>query len=317
MQPTASVFVAGHRGLIGSAVLRQLDRRGHRNVVVAERSALDLADGPAVARFLHSAQPEYVVLAAGKVGGIVANKTQPADFIDTNLAIQGNVLRAARDAGVKRLIFFGSSCMYPRECAQPMAETALYTGHPEPTSMAYAVAKLAGVQTCLAYNAQYGAGRFVPVIPNSAFGPQDDFDPASGHVLSALIARFHAAKMSGAPSVTLWGTGTPRREFVYADDIADACLDLLDADLSAVELPLNLGSGDDFSIRELAERIATVVGYVGRIEWDTTKPDGAPRKLLDCARLRALGWRPRTSFDAALRATYAWYVDHAATGIPA
>lgn len=317
MQPTASVFVAGHRGLIGSAVQRQLDRRGHRNVVVAERSVLDLADGPAVARFFQSAHPEYVVLAAGKVGGIVANKTQPADFIDANLAIQANVLRAARDAGVKRLIFFGSSCMYPRECPQPMAETALYTGHPEPTSMAYAVAKLAGVQTCLAYNAQYGAGRFIPIIPNSAFGPHDDFDPTSGHVLSALIARFHAAKASGAASVTLWGSGTPRREFVFADDIADACLHLLEADLSTVELPLNLGSGDDFSIRELAERIATVVGYAGRIEWDTTKPDGAPRKLLDSTRIRALGWRSRTSFEDALRATYDWYVNHAVTGTPA
>jgi GDP-L-fucose synthase len=207
--------------------------------------------------------------------------------------------------------------MYPRECAQPMAESALYTGHPEPTSMAYAVAKLAGVQTCLAYNAQYGEGRFVPVIPNSAFGPNDDFDPATGHVLSALIARFHAARTSGAASVTLWGTGAPRREFVFADDIADACISLLTADLGAVELPLNLGSGDDFSIRELAGRIATATGYGGRILWDTTKPDGAPRKLLDSTRIRALGWRSRTSFDDALRATYDWYVKHAVTGTPA
>lgn len=291
-------------------MVRRLRNAGYRNLIVADHDALELTDNTAVTRFFAQHRPDYVVLAAGKVGGIVANQTFPGDFLDTNLAIQLNVLTAARDAGVRRLILFGSSCMYPRECAQPMAEEALYTGHPEPTSMAYAVAKLAGVQLCLAYNQQHGAGRFIPVIPNSAFGPNDDFDPSSGHVLSALISRFHAAKASGARNVVLWGTGKPRREFVYADDIADGCLALLTGDVSGLTLPVNLGSGQDFSIRELAERIAAVVGFDGAIEWDTAKPDGAPRKLLDSTRLRAFGWAPQADFEAALRTTYLWYLEH-------
>jgi GDP-L-fucose synthase len=230
--------------------------------------------------------------------------------MNANLAIQLNVLKAAHLSGVRKLIFFASSCMYPRECPQPMSETALLTGYPEPTSLAYAISKLAGMQMCLAYNQQYGEQRFIPVIPNSAFGPNDNFDPKSGHVLSSLIRRFHEARTTGKQSLTLWGSGTPRREFVHADDIADACIALLVGDANSLALPLNLGTGRDFSIRELAETIARVIGYSGAIEWDTSKPDGAPKKLLDSARLRAFGWQPAVDFEEGLKTTYQWYLDN-------
>lgn len=311
MDKSSRIYVAGHAGLIGSAVVRRLERGGSANVITAPHRDLELTDAQAVDRFFNSAKPDYVILAAGRVGGIVENQTYPADFLNTNLAIQLNVLRAAHRAGVRKLILFASSCMYPRECPQPMSETALFSGYPEPTSLAYAVSKLAGLQMCLAYNQQYGEQRFIPVIPNSAFGPNDNFDPKSGHVLSALIRRFHEARQAGAPSVTLWGSGNPRREFIHADDIADACLALLEGDVSQLQFPLNLGTGKDFSIRELAETIARVIGYSGTIEWDASKPDGAPRKLLDSSRLRAFGWRPAVDFEDGLRSTYQWYLDNA------
>ena len=313
MDKSSRIYVAGHTGLIGSAVVRRLERGGAANVITASHRDLELTDALAVDRFFDSVRPEYVVLAAGRVGGIIENQTYPADFMDTNLAIQLNVLRAAHRAGVRKLILFASSCMYPRECPQPMPETALFSGYPEPTSLAYAVSKLAGMQMCLAYNQQYGEKRFIPVIPNSAFGPNDNFDPKSGHVLSALIRRFHEARETGAPSVTLWGSGNPRREFIHADDIADACLALLEGNTSQLQFPLNLGTGKDFSIRELAETIANVVGYAGNLEWDTSKPDGAPRKLLDSSRLLAFGWRPNVDFTAGLKSTYQWYLDSMAT----
>jgi len=313
MDADAPVYIAGHRGLIGSAMVRKLRGAGYHNLILARRDELELTDKIAVERFFTECSPEFVVLVAGRVGGIIENKTYPADFIDTNLAIQLNMLRAAQRAGVKKLVFFASSCMYPRECPQPMAETALLSGHPEPTSMAYAISKLAGLQMCMAYNQQYGSQRFIPVIPNSAFGPNDNFNPESGHVLSALIRRFHEAKESDAPSVTLWGSGKPRREFIHADDIADATLFLLRADVSNLELPLNLGTGVDFSIRELAARIAEIVGYASRVEWDRTKPDGAPRKLLDSSRIKDFGWQPSVDFDQGLRETYQWYVENIAS----
>jgi len=313
MDKSSRIYVAGHTGLIGSAVVRKLTYGGFTNVATASHRDLELTDTMAVERFFDSTRPEYVVLAAGRVGGIVENQTYPADFMNTNLAIQLNVLRAAHRAGVRKLILFASSCMYPRECPQPMPETALFSGHPEPTSLAYAVSKLAGMQMCLAYNQQYGEKRFIPVIPNSAFGPNDNFDPKSGHVLSALIRRFHEAKATGAPSVTLWGSGNPRREFIHADDIADACLTLLEDDTSQLQFPLNLGTGKDFSIRELAEAIASVVGYTGKLEWDASKPDGAPRKLLDSSRLLAFGWRSKVNFTAGLKSTYQWYLDSMTT----
>lgn len=317
MEKGARIFVCGHAGLIGSAIHRRLEREGYSQIITAPRSQLDLQDAARVSRFFEEYQPQYVVLAAGRVGGIVENQTSPADFMDENIAIQLNVLKAARKYGVTKLILFGSSCMYPRECPQPMAEEVLLSAKPEPTSLPYAISKLAGTYMCLAYNKQYGDKRFIPVIPNSAYGPNDNFNPKSGHVLSALMSRFHEAKASGAESVTLWGSGSPRREFVHADDIADACLYLLQQDVSALEFPLNIGVGSDISIKELAEAIVDIVGYKGRLEWDRSKPDGAPRKLLDSSRLRSFGWEPKTSFDDGLRNTYEWYrqqVQSAATG---
>lgn len=304
----ARIFVAGHRGLVGSALLRALRAQRHSDVVTRARTELDLADAAAVDGFFDRERPQYVLLAAGRVGGIVANRDFPADFIAENLAIQLNVIRAAHRTGVRRTIFFASSCMYPREAPQPMGEELLLTGRPEETSIAYAMAKLAGTQMCLAYNRQYGAGRFVPVIPNSVYGPNDNFDPASGHVLSALIHRFHAARAGGDPAVTLWGSGSPRREFLFADDLAAACIALLDMDLGRVELPLNIGVGEDVSIRELAELIRGAVGYSGRIEWDRSKPDGVPRKFLDSSRIHALGWTPVTPLADGIRRTYEWYL---------
>jgi GDP-L-fucose synthase len=309
MDKSSRIYVAGHTGLIGTAVLRALERSGFSNVITASHRELELTDTLSVDGFFDSLKPEFVVLAAGRVGGIVENQTYPADFMNTNLAIQLNVLRAAHRVGVQKLILFASSCMYPRECPQPMQESALYSGYPEPTSLAYAVSKLAGMQMCLAYNQQYGEKRFIPVIPNSAFGPNDNFDPKSGHVLSSLMRRFHEAKEANAPSMTLWGSGNPRREFIHADDIAGACLVLLQGDTSQLQFPLNLGTGKDFSIRELAENIATVVGYKGKLEWDTSLPDGAPRKMLDSSRLLTLGWRPSVDLANGLKSTYQWYLD--------
>lgn len=312
MTPNDSIYIAGHTGLIGSALLRRLQRDGVANIITARHQELELTDAPAVDRFFEKTKPAYVLLAAGRVGSIADNRAFPADFIATNLAIQSHVLKAAHRSGVKKLILFASSCMYPRECPQPMAETALMTGVPEPTSMAYAISKLAGVQLCLAYNQQYGAQKFIPVIPNTAFGPNDNFDIQKGHVLSVLLRRFHEAKQAMAPVITLWGSGTPRREFIHVDDIADACLALLRGDTNSLTFPLNLGTGTDLSIRELAEKIASLVGYAGRIEWDTTKPDGAPRKLLDSSRMHAFGWNPATDFDAELKDTYLWFLEHIA-----
>lgn len=308
LEKNSRIYVAGHRGLIGSAFVRRFQTEGYQNLIVRDHASLDLTDAAQVQSFFDDQHPELVVMAAGKVGGIVENKTYPADFITQNLAIQLNVIRSAHLAGVKRLIFFGSSCMYPRECAQPMAEDALLTGKPEPTSIAYGMAKLTGAQMCLSYNQQYGQGRFLPVIPNSVYGANDNFDPASGHVLSALINRFHTAKQNGSTKVTLWGTGSPRREFLYSDDLVSACLTLLQTDPDNIELPINIGPGEDVSIKELAELVTDVVGYAGGIEWDTTKPDGSPRKLLESGRMKAMGWSAKTALKDGIRQTYDWYL---------
>lgn len=311
LDKSTRIYVAGHKGLIGSALVRRLEAAGHTDIVTVPRGELDLTRAGDVRAFFERAKPEVVLLAAGRVGGIVENQRIPETFITENLAIQLNVMGAARDTGVERLVFFASSCMYPRECPQPMAEDALLTGKPEETSLPYAISKLAGLHTCLAYNKQYEKTRFLPVIPNSAYGPNDDFDPRSSHVLSALMRRMHEAKRDRAPFVELWGTGTPRREFVHADDIADACCFLLQQDPAAIPLPLNIGIGVDYSIRELAELIARVVDYRGDLKWNTSKPDGAPRKLLDSSRLQALGWRPRVGLEEGLRSTYEWYLRNA------
>lgn len=306
--PGTRIFVAGHRGLIGSALVRRLARDGHTRVIVRTRDELDLGDPIAVEAFFMDEEPEVVLLAAGKVAGILMNREFPADMLDQNLRIQMAVLGAARRHGAARVVFFGSSCMYPRDCPQPMAEDMLLAGKLEPTSSAYAVAKLAGVEACLAYDRQDKTRRFLPLIPNSVYGPGDDFDPRSAHVLSSLIHKLHRAKVEGADSLTLWGTGTPRRELIHADDLADAVLFLLRREGEPLELPLNIGTGVDHSIRELAEAVARVVGYSGRLAWDTTKPDGAPRKLLDSSRLRRAHWAPSVDLEDGLRMTYQWYL---------
>jgi len=313
MNKSDRILIAGHTGLIGSALTHRLQEKGFTNLLLPGRSEMDLTDAVAVDRFFDQHSPDYVLLAAGKVGGIIENQTYPADFMNTNLAIQLNVLKAAHRSGVRKLIMFASSCMYPHDCPQPMAEEALLSGRPEPTSIAYAISKLAGLQMCLAYNQQYGEQRFIPVIPNSAFGPNDNFDPKSGHVLSALIRRIHNAREIGEPTLTLWGSGTPRREFIHSYDIAYACIALLIGDTSLLKLPLNLGTGRDFSILELAETIAGVIGYKGALQWDTSKPDGAPRKLLDSSRILDFGWQPVVDFEEGLRSTYQWYLDNELT----
>ncbi len=310
MNLNSCIHVAGHTGLIGSAIVNKLQSLNYSNITTRIHNELDLTNKNQVEFFFSEQLPEYVVLTAGKVGGIVENKTYPADFINTNLSIQLNVLQAAQKYKVKKLIFFGSSCMYPRECVQPMPEESILTGMPEPTSIAYAISKLAGMQICLAYNQQYNEKRFIPIIPNSAFGPGDNFDPDSGHVLSSLIRKFHAAKETGNASITLWGSGNPRREFVYSEDIATAVIALLEGDTSELQLPINIGTGRDYSIKELAEIIAEVVGYMGDIEWDTTKPDGAPAKLLDSKRILKFGWRPENEFKNAVKKTYQWYLQN-------
>lgn len=309
MHKTDKIYIAGHTGLIGSSVVRRLQREGYGNLLMVGHEDLELTDSKAVDRFFDQHHPAYVILAAGKVGGIVENQTYPADFMVKNLSVQLNVLTAAHRTGVRKLLLFASSCMYPRECPQPMPESALLSGIPEPTSLAYAISKMAGMQMCLAYNKQYGEQRFIPVIPNSVFGPHDNFDPESGHVLSALIRRFHEAHASGAESLLLWGSGSPRREFIHADDVAAACLMLLSQDTTALSLPLNIGSGKDYSIKELAKIIARVVGYKGGVQWDTSKPDGAPRKLLDSSRMQAFGWYPSESFEDGIAGTYRWYLE--------
>jgi GDP-L-fucose synthase len=307
MDKNAPILIAGHTGLIGSAFTRLLEARGYDNLLLPGHAELELADAQAVDAYFARHRPEYVVLAAGQSGGILRNQHFPADLMRANLAIQSSVLEAAHRHQARRLIFFASSCMYPRECPQPMAEESLLSGQPEPTSIAYATAKLAGLQLCLAYNRQYGETRFIPVIPNSVYGPGDNFDPASGHVLSALLRRFHEAAQAGQAEIVLWGSGTPRREFLHADDLAEACLRLLQHEGEELPLPINVGPGQDVSIRDLAEAIAGATDYRGHIAWDAEKPDGAPRKLLDSSRIRALGWEPRVSLAQGIQELYAWY----------
>jgi GDP-L-fucose synthase len=308
MERASKIYVAGHTGLIGSAICRVLSRHGYFNVITRPSKELDLRRQDSVERFFKKERPKYVVLAAGRVGGILENKTFPATLIIDNLAIQLNVLQAAAASGVERLIFFGSSCMYPREARQPMREDSLLTGSPEPTSISYAVAKLSGVQMCLSLNQQLGKQIFLPVIPNSTYGPFDNFDPASSHVLSALIHRFVEATQTGAPSLTLWGSGRAKREFIYADDVAEACMMFLARDVPVPVLPLNLGSGTEVSISDLAQMIASVTGFTGAIQWDLQKPDGAPRKLLDSSNVTALGWSPKVDLPLGLAKTHQWYL---------
>lgn len=309
MEKTAHVFVAGHRGLVGSAIVRALQKAGYANILTRTRQALDLTDRPAVDLFFRSERPDYIFLAAAKVGGILANDTYPADFIRENLAIELNVIDAAFHAGVKKLLFLGSSCIYPRLAPQPMKEDCLLMGELEPTNEPYALAKIAGIKLCQAYNRQYGTN-YISVMPTNLYGPGDNFHPQNNHVLPALIRKFHEAKENGAPSVVVWGTGTPRREFLHVDDLADACLFLMNNyDRSDI---INIGVGKDLTIRELAELIQDVVGYTGELVFDATKPDGTPRKLLDVSRLTTMGWKARIQLREGLEQTYRWYLSQTA-----
>ncbi len=302
-----AIFVAGHRGLVGSAVVRKLLERGYENLLLRTRSELDLTDQTAVRAFFESERPDHVVLAAAKVGGILANSTFPADFIYQNLAIEVNIIHEAWRAGVKKLLFLGSSCIYPKLAPQPLKEEYLLTSSLEPTNEAYAIAKIAGLKMCECYNRQYGA-RFISVMPTNLYGPGDNFDLNTSHVLPAMIRKFHEAKTRGEESVTLWGTGTPRREFLHVDDLADACVFLLERYEEAGFL--NIGVGEDVTIRELAELVRRIVGFGGTVLWDSTKPDGTPRKLLDVSKLKALGWSASTSLEAGIVNTYGWYLEH-------
>lgn len=309
LSPEAKVYVAGHRGLAGSAIWRHLESRGQRLVGRTSRE-LDLRDRDAVDAFFDVERPEVVVLAAAKVGGIVANNTYPADFLSENLRIQVNVLDAAARVGVERLLFLGSSCIYPRLAEQPIREDSLLTGLLEPTNDAYAIAKISGVLQVQALRRQHGV-HYISAMPTNLYGPGDNFDLETSHVLPALIRRFHEAKASGAASVELWGTGTPRREFMHVDDLATGVVALLER-YDEPE-PINLGLGDDVSIREVAEIVADVVGYAGALAFDPTRPDGTPRKLLDVSKAHALGWKAEIGLRDGIRSTYEWYVQNAAT----
>ncbi len=319
MDKNAKIFIAGHRGLVGSAILRQLQQQGFANLVTRTRQELDLTDAAAVRAFFAAERPEHVVLAAAKVGGIAANSAQPWDFIAENLAVELNVLRSALEAGVDRLLFLGSSCIYPRLAPQPMREEHLLTGALEPTNRPYALAKIAGIELCWSANRQHGR-RWLAVMPTNLYGPGDTYAPEAGHVIPALLRRFHEAKLRGDPQVAVWGTGTPRREFLYSDDMAEACVFLLtlpeerylpllgDTGLSEERFapPLvNIGAGADITIRELAELVQKTVGYAGELVFDTSRPDGTPRKLLDVSRLAQAGWTAHTPLHEGLALAYA------------
>jgi GDP-L-fucose synthase len=304
MESGARIYIAGHRGLVGSAICRKLKENGYTNLIRRTRRELDLERQADVESFFRDEKPEYVFVAAAKVGGIWANHVFPADFIYSNLMVQTNVIHAAYGSGVKKLLFLGSSCIYPKHCPQPMKEEHLLTGPLEPTNEPYAVAKIAGIVTCQSYNRQYGTN-YISVMPTNLYGPNDNFDLETSHALAALIRKFHDAKLKSDPSVTLWGTGSPRREFLHVDDLADACVFLMNHyDDSQI---INIGYGEDISIADLALLIKGIVGYVGEIEYDSDKPDGTPQKLLDSSRLRGLGWKPKLSLEEGIKKTYTWY----------
>jgi GDP-L-fucose synthase len=318
MKPDSRIYIAGHRGLVGSAIVRNLRAKGYTNLLLRTHAELDLTDAAATEAFFAEHKPEYVFLAAARVGGIVANNSYPAEFIRDNLVIQNNVIHSAWRHGVKRLMFLGSSCIYPKMAPQPMREDCLLTGPLEPTNRPYALAKIAGIEMCWSYNRQYGT-KYLAVMPTNLYGPGDNYHPENSHVIPALLRKFHEAKQRGDRTVTIWGTGTPRREFLYSDDMADACVflinlpddkyeSLLGSDESKTgrfEPPLvNVGVGEDVTIRELAELVGKVVGFDGDLVFDTTKPDGTPRKLMDVSRINAIGWRATTSLEDGLASAY-------------
>jgi GDP-L-fucose synthase len=309
MDVNARVFVAGHRGLVGSALMRRLESSGARHVLTATRDELDLRDQAAVNAWFGANRPDYVFLTAGTVGGIVANTMRPADFIHDNVMIAANVMHAAHRSGVRKLLFLGSSCAYPRAAPQPMNEDQLLGGPLEPTSEPYAIAKIAGIKLCEAYRKQHGSS-FISAIPATMYGPNDNFDPVQSHVMSALIRRFHEAKLNSNPVVVIWGSGRPRREFLHVDDAADACVFMMEH--YDGEHQLNIGTGEDLSIQSLAETLRDVIYPEAKLTFDASKPDGAPRKLLDVTRLHSLGWRHRMSFREGISSTYQWFLAHEA-----
>jgi GDP-L-fucose synthase len=314
MNTSDKIFVAGHRGLVGSAIMRCLESGDYENVVGRTRQEMDLEDQAAVFRFFEEEKPKYVFFAAAKVGGILANSTYPADFIRDNLAVELNIIEAAYRSGVEKLLFLGSSCIYPKFAPQPIKEECLLTGALEATNECYAVAKIAGIKLCQAYNRQYGT-RFISAMPTNLYGPGDNFDLQTSHVLPALLRKFHEAKENSAPEVVVWGSGTPRREFMYVDDLADACVYLMQ-NYESSEI-INVGVGKDVSIRELADIIREVVGYEGEIVFDTSKPDGTPRKLLDVSRLAEQGWSARIQLREGIERTYDWYLSQVPETVPA
>lgn len=309
IQNSDRIFVAGHRGMVGSALTRALESAKFTNLIKRDRSELDLGDAAAVTKFFQKEKPEVVIFAAAKVGGIKANNDQPVEFLLENLRVQSNVIAAAQENNVRKLLFLGSSCIYPKHAPQPILESALLTGPLEPTNEAYAIAKIAGVKLCQAYNREYGAN-FISAMPTNLYGPNDNFDLETSHALAALLRKAHEAKKSGARELVVWGTGTPRREFLHVDDCASACLFLLEKyDLPEI---INVGCGEDVSIRELAELICDVVGFDGELRRDQTKPDGTPRKLLDVSKLRALGWTPTIPLRDGIARTYDWFLKNVA-----
>jgi GDP-L-fucose synthase len=308
----AKIFVAGHRGLVGSAIVRSLRKNGFQNLILRTKSELDLTNQSQTAEFFAAQKPSYVFLAAAKVGGILANNDYPGDFVAQNLQIQTNIIESARKSKVDRLLFLGSSCIYPKFAPQPIGEESLLTGPLEPTNRPYAVAKIAGIEMCWSYNRQYKT-KFLAAMPTNLYGPGDNYDLATSHVIPALLRKMHEAKTNNSSDVTIWGTGSPRREFLYSDDLADACLFLMNLDqrrfdslVASDQTPplINIGCGFDLSIRELAVQIAETVGFKGNLKFDTTKPDGTPRKLLDVSRLASLGWQPKTTMSQGLRQAY-------------
>lgn len=300
----SKIFVAGHRGLVGSAIVRALKKNGYTNLILKTRAELDLTNQSAVAEFFAQEKPDYVFISAAKVGGIMANKTHPAEFIYNNLTIQTNIIHSAYANNVKKLLFLGSSCIYPRSCPQPMKEEYLLTGELEPTNKAYSLAKIAGIVMCQSYNEQYGTN-FISLMPSNVYGPYDNFDLENAHVMPSVMRKFHDAKINNEAQVVMWGTGSAMREFLHVDDLADACLFLMQNynDSSII----NVGSGEDVTIKELAEVVSDAVGYKGEIIWDTTKPDGMPRKLVDVSKLHSLGWKHSTHLSEGIASTYEWF----------